>query len=141
MRNSSEKEKGIVLLMVIGLVLVVFVGIIGLLFVLEARRRNLEAFKERARAYYLCELGASVAILDIGRGKIGSKPDQWTERTFDYLIPEENRTYEINYAITRPAGQWQIISSVGPPGFHRTYKLRVGGRRAFPYFIRGFGGK
>jgi len=136
--KDKQRQKGVVLFMVLGLSLVLFIGIIGLLFVLRANIRNIEAFKERAQAYYLCETGASVAILDIADGKIGSGSNQWTTRTFNY--PVGGKTYSITYTVTKTTtGEWQIISGVA--GFNRTYKLRVGGRRAFPIFIRGFAGK
>lgn len=137
---DKQRQKGVVLLMVMGLSLVLFIGIAGLLFVLRANIRNIEAFKERARAFYLCETGASVAIMDIARGKIGTGPGKWTERTFDYTMGD--KTYPIYYKVTRSAGQWKIVSIVNASaGFNWTYKLRVGGQRAFPIFIRGFAGK
>lgn len=138
--RDKQNQKGMVLLMVAGLSLILFVGIIGLLFVLEANIRHIEAFRERAEAYYLCETGASVAILDIAQGKIGSGPGQWTQRTFNYSVGD--KIYPIQYKVTKSAGQWQIVSWVDSSvGFKRTYKLRMGGRRAFPIFIRGFAGK
>lgn len=138
--RDKQREKGIILLMVSGLSLVIFVGIMGLLFVLGAHTRKAEAFKERAKAYYLCEVGASVAILDIANAKIGTGPGRWTQRRFDYKI--EDKTYQINYQVTKSRGRWQIVSWVdSSSGFNRTYKLRVGGQRAFPIFIWGFAGK
>lgn len=127
--------------MVSGLSLIIFIGMMGFLFILGAYTRKGEAFKERVKAYYLCETGASVAILDIAKGKIGSGAGQWLQRNFNYNV--EGGTYQINYKVSKQRGQWQIISWVGPSsGFSRTYRLRVGGQRSFPIFIRGgFPGK
>jgi len=135
--KDKPSQKGVALLMVVGLSLVLFIGLIGLFFVLTTNLRNLEALKERTEAYYLCETGASVAILDIAHGKIGSGPNQWTTRTFNYRVGD--KTYSIKYTITKTTGVWQIISEVA--GFNRPYKLTVVGIRAFPIFIRGFAGK
>lgn len=139
--QSKKDQKGVVLLMVMGLSLVLFVGITGLLFVLKANIRSREAFKERIEAYYLCETGAAVAILDIRAGHIGRGRGQWTQRTFDYGV--DNITYRIHYEISKThAGFWQIVSSVGPSsGFYRTYKLKVVGQRSVPIFIWGFPAK
>lgn len=136
--KNRQREKGVVLLMVIGFSLVTFVGLMGLLFVLRANIRNLEAFSQRARAYYLCETGASVGILDIAKGNIGAPP-KWKSRTFPYTMG--SRTYTVKYDIDKPDNVWMILATVGPPDFDRTYHLRVGGRRAFPIFSRGFPGK
>ncbi len=137
--SGGQKQKGFVLLMVIGLSLAISIGIASLLFFLRSNVRNIEAFEERARAYYLCETGASLAILDIAHGKIGTGEGQWTERTFNYSVGD--KAYPIRYRVTKSAGQWMILAWVdASSGFSRTYKLRVGGRRAFPIFIRGFSG-
>jgi hypothetical protein len=137
--RTVRRNKGIAMVLVIGFSLVIFSTVMALLFILRANLRNLVAFKERAEAYYLCETGASIAILDIARGHIGSGSGQWTERDISYSMG--GQTYTIHYAVTTSAGQWSVVSSVGPSsGFYKTYNLRVGGRRSFPMFIRGFGG-
>ncbi len=133
------RNKGIALILVIGFSLVIFSTVIALLFILRANLRNLVSFKERAEAYYLCETGASIAILDIAAGRIGAGSGQWTQRDISY--PMGGRSYIIHYAVTTSGSQWNVVSSVGPSsGFYKTYNLRVGGRRSFPLFIRGFGG-
>ncbi|MDD2703226.1 MAG: hypothetical protein PHC33_04400 [Candidatus Omnitrophica bacterium] len=135
-----KNNKGVLILLVSALSIIICLGIMILLFVLRSNALNMEAFRERAVAYYLCETGASVAILDIGKGRIGTGAGQYTSRTFDYTMG--SKTYPINYEVTKSAGQWQVISWVdSSAGFSHRYKLRVGGRRAFPFFIRGFGGK
>jgi hypothetical protein len=137
--RKTASEKGIALLMVIGFSMVIFMTIIALLFTLRANMRNLASFKERAEAYYLCETGASVALLDISKGKVGAGAGKGMQRAFDYDMG--GKVYNITYVVTKKNGQWDIVSSVGPQaGFSKTYKLRIGGRRAFPWFIRGFGG-
>ena len=135
-----RNKKGVLILLVSALSIIICLGILVILFVLRANALNLEAFRERAVAYYLCETGASVAILDIGKGRVGRGAGQWTKRTFNYTMG--GRTYPLNYEVTKVAGQWQIVSWVEPSaGFSHRYKLRVGGMRAFPLFIRGFAGK
>jgi len=137
--EKKSSQKGVALLMVIGFSLVIFMTIISLLFTLRANMRNLAAFKERTEAYYLCETGASVALMDIANGTIGTGPGKWTQRSFDYDLG--GKICNITYVVTKKNGQWDIVSSVnGTSGFSKTYKLRIGGRRAFPWFIRGFGG-
>ncbi len=135
-----RNKKGILILLVSALSIIICLGILILLFVLRANALNLEAFRERAIAYYLCETGASVAILDIGHGRVGSGAGQSLTRTFNYAMG--GKTFPINYEVSKTAdGQWQVISWVdSSAGFSHRYKLRVGGMRAFPIFIRGFGG-
>jgi hypothetical protein len=138
MRKTSS-QKGIALLLVIGFSMVIFMSIIALLFTLRANLRNLASFKERTEAYYLCETGASVALLDIANGHIGDGSGQWTQKSFDYDMG--GKICNISYEVTKKNGVWDIVSSVGSAsGFDKTYKLRIGGRRAFPWFIRGFAG-
>lgn len=122
------------MLLVICFSMVIFMSIIALLFTLRANLRNLASFKERTEAYYLCETGASVALILISNGKI--KPQD----SFDYKMG--GKIYNISYEAKKSnGGLWDIVSSVGPAsGFSYTYKLRVGGRRAFPWFIRGWPG-
>ena len=135
-----QNKKGVLILLVSALSIIICLGILIILFVLRANALNLEAFNERAVAYYLCETGASVAIVDQGKGRIGKGPGQWTARAFNYEMGGKN--YPLNYEVTKVSGTWQIVSWVGPAaGFSHTYKLRVGGKRAFPIFIRGFAGK
>ena len=135
-----RNNKGVLILLVSALSILICLGILILLFVLRANALNLDAFRERAIAYYLCETGASVAIVDIGKGRVGTGAGQSPSRTFNYTMG--SKTYAINYEVTKTGGQWQIISWVEPSaGFSHRYKLRVGGMRAFPFFIRGFGGK
>jgi hypothetical protein len=138
MRKTSS-QKGVALLLVIGFSMVIFMSIIALLFTLRANLRNLASFKERTEAYYLCETGASVVLILISNGKIGTGPGQTMQDTFDYKMG--GKLYYISYKVKKANGQWDIISSVGPSsGFSYTYKLHVCGRRAFPWFIRGWPG-
>lgn len=126
-------------MLVSALSIIICLGIMILLFVLRANALNLDAFRERAVAYYLCETGASVAILDIGHGRVGTEAGKWLNRSFDYTMG--GRIYTINYEVSKSAGQWQVVSWVdASSGFSHRYKLRVGGMRSFPIFIRGFGG-
>ncbi len=126
--------------MVLFISLVLFIVIIGLLYILGANLRQLQAYDERTRAYYLCETAASVAILDIGQGKIGTGAGQWTEKTINLVL--DGQSYPVKYVVSRENQQWVIISKItAGAGFRQNYNSRVGGRRAFPIFIKGFGGR
>ena len=127
------------LILVVALGVVFYIGLMGAMYFLRTNIRNAEIFQERSRAYYLCEAAAAVAIVDMKKGRIGTAQGQWTQRTFDYNM--SGRPYPVSYVVTKVAGVWQIVSSVGPTaGFRKTYKLRIGGRRAFPLFFHGFPG-
>lgn len=142
MHYHHRRKKGLILLLVSGLSISVFAVMMLMLFIFNANLRQVTSFKERTKAYYLCETGASVAILDIANGKIGTGQGQRTEWAFPFTI--DGRSYPIHYKITKQSGQWHITSWIdkNESGFSRTYKLHVGGTRAFPFFIRGgFPGK
>ena len=120
--------------------LVLFIVIIGLLYILGANLRQLQAYDERTRAYYLCETAASVAILDIANGKIGYGAGQWTERTINLVL--DGQSYPVKYTVSRENREWVVISHIASgTGFNQNYNSRVGGQRAFPIFIKGFGGR
>lgn len=138
--SNRRKEKGVVLLMVSALCMVIFIGITGLLFVLRANTNNMELFKERAIAYYLCETANSVFLVDKHAGKIGSGPGQWWSREFDYNV--NGRAYRLRYDGSYIAGanRWKCIGSV-ISGFKRVYKLDTESTTGFPIFVRGLPGK
>ena len=119
--------------------LVLFIVIIGLLYVMGTNLRQVEAYDARTKAYYLCETATSVGLLDMRNGKIGHGAGQWTQRTVNLVL--DGKTYPVRYTFTRSAtGVWTITTDTSS-GFPRIYHLRVGGRRAVPIFIRGFGGR
>lgn len=133
--RARSGEKGVVLVLVCGFILVVSIVLLGTYIHLRGRVHDVEIFTDRTKAYYLCETGASVAILDIGKGKIGTGPGKWTERTFNFTVGEG--IYPIHYEVDKVRGQWMIVSSVDSPlGLDIRYSLKVGGRRAFPIFIK-----
>jgi len=136
-----HKKKGIALFLVLFTSLILFIVVIGLLYILGANLRQLETYDERTRAYYLCETAASVAILDIRNDKIDIGPGQSTERTVNVVL--DGNTYPVQYTVSRDnQGEWVIISKItAGASFKRNYNSRVGGRRAFPIFIKGFGGR
>jgi len=73
-------------------------------------------------------------------GKIGLGAGQWTQRTINFDI--EGKVYPISYIVTREGQNWIINSQVSRSAdFKHDYNLRAGGQRAFPHFIRGFGGR
>jgi len=148
MPKAKTSQRGIVLFLVLGLSILLFIGLLGLFFLLTANIRNLEAFKERAEAYYVCETGASLAI---SQGVCGQAQTAYPSLvtgtlpySFDYTIEDHTYTksYTINYIAEWASGVCTVKSSVGPlSGFKRTYTLEVKGQRAFPIFTRGFPGK
>jgi hypothetical protein len=137
--TSIRSNKGLVLILVVALGVIFYIGLMGVMYFLRTNIRSAEIFQERSKAYYLCEAAAAVAIVDMSKGRIGTGQGQWTQRTFNYNM--SNRDYPVSYVVTKIAGAWQIIASVGPTaGFRRTYNLRIGGKRAFPLFFHGFPG-
>jgi len=134
-----HKEKGIALFLVLFVSLVLFIVIMGLVYVLGANLRQLDTYDERARAFYLCETAISIGTLDIANGKIGHLAGQWTERTVNLVL--DDKTYPIKYTVSRDEQRRWIIIARTAEGFTRSYNLKGGGRRAFPIFIRGFAGK
>jgi len=150
MPKAKTSQRGIALFLVVGLSTLLFIGLLGLFFLLTANVRNLEAFKERAEAYYLCETGLSFALIQ--------NAPAGTKRTFEYTMiakdPDNQNTtlaqkiYHITYYVGpcwmsdgTEVPSNQIAASVGPPDFKRTYTLFTGVERAFPFFTRGFPGK
>ena len=112
--------------------LILFIITIGLLYMLGANLRQLQAYDKKTNCYYFCETGASMGLLDFARGRIGAGGGQWVTRTFNMDV--DGTSHQVTYAFTRHQGEWTI--TVSSEGCH----LRVRGPRAFPIFIRGFGG-
>ncbi len=135
-----RKKKGIALFLVLFISLLLFIVIIGLLYILGANLRQLQAYDEKTKGYYLCETAASVAILDIGKGNIGPDPGQWKQRTFNFVL--DGVSYPVSYTVSRENQRWIVITDISS-GFKRPYHLRVGGTRGFLIFIikGGFAGK
>ena len=125
-------------MVVFGVVVIMISAVVSTMLVINAKMEDLKETMDRTIAQYACEAGASIAVMDISLGHIGSKSGQWTTKTFDYAVG--NRTCKVTYVVTRNAGVWTITVTVpSPMGFKITYTLRVGGRRAFPFFIKGPG--
>lgn len=130
-----QQRKGAVLVVVGALVLLFAIAEASLFSIVKYRLRNLEIWMHSTKAYYLLESAATVALMDIRQGKIGEEAGKWTER--DVAIPLGERTYPVHYAIKKSGGNWFIETTMSLGD--RLYHLRIGGLRAFPFFIRGFG--
>ena len=128
-----HKQKGIALFLVLFTSLIFFIIIIGLLYILGANLRQLQAYDKKTEGFYLCETAASLAILDIRNHRVGSGPGQWLERSFNLVL--DGISHPISYTVGKQNGEWTIVSTSGDS------HLRVGGIRAFPIFIRGFAGR
>ena len=119
-----------------GLVLLFAIAELTLFSIIKYRLKNLEVWTNNVKAYYLLESAASVAVKDMGRGRIGTTGEKWTER--DVPIPLGGDTFNVHYKVSKSAGQWFVTTSINSPKLgNRTYHLRLGGLRAFPIFIRG----
>ncbi len=141
MRFFSGKKGGVAIIVVAGLTLTLTLAVLYLYVLVSSRVDALHSYNDRFLAYYLCETGISVAMLDFGKGKIGRGAGQWTEREFDFDVG--GKTYKIHYKLAKVAGSanYKIISSVeSPSGLNKTFYLSAAGPRAFPIFIRGFAG-
>lgn len=127
------KEKKGVLLIVVGAVVLLFMISASTFFsIMKYQLKKLELSIHNLKAYYLLESACTVAIVDIGNGKIGPPP-KWLER--DINIPLGEETYPIHYKVSKDGGTWLVQSSVVLG--EQKYYLKLGGIRAFPIFIRG----
>lgn len=137
-----RNPKGSVAIMLVSSITIVLtLAVLYLYILINARIDAMHGYKDRFLAYYLCETGISIAMLDFGQGKIGNSKKQWTERNLDFEIG--GKDYAIYYNITKAHGSadYKITSMVKSPlGLDRTYYMTAAGPRAFPLYIRGFGG-
>lgn len=137
-----NKQKGIVLILSLATLLLISLATIGLIFVLNARVKQHERGIDRSVAYYLCETGASFALIDFS---FSNGPDpgfsgrvvENVPRTYDFTMG--GKTYHITYVVKKIEGDYEFTASVDSPfGLGCTYKLTLRGRRGFPFFIRGW---
>lgn len=109
---------------------------VTLFSIIKYRLKNLEVWANNTKVYYLLESAASIAIVDMKKGRIGTAPGKWTER--DIQIPLGEDTFTVHYRMSKSAGRWFVTTTLNSPKLGgRTYHLRFGGFRAFPFFIRG----
>lgn len=138
-----KKQKGIVLILTLATLLLISLATIGLIFVLNARVKQHERGIDRSMAYYLCETGASFALIDFSFSGIPNNPDfsnrvqPGVPRTYAFTMG--GKTYYITYEVRRTEGGFEFTASVSSPlGLGCTYTLTLRGRRGFPFFIRGW---
>jgi len=137
MKKIKNTKGAVVLVSIFAVMLFINLALLTLYAVTKARIDFTRSNIDKALAYYLCETGTSVAMLDFAHGKIGTSQGQWTERAFDYIVG--SKRYSINYKISRPSGgDYKVVTGVSIGG--KNYSLVAGGARAFPVFIRGFAG-
>jgi len=129
------ERKGFVLITVIGFSLIVFAGIIAILYMYGGQLRYIDDYGERLKAYYLCEAGASKAIYRIKKGERISDSMDNPER-FTFTLGD--KSYIINYIGKGEISNLTIHSWVKMPS-GKTYHLRIGGaRQQWPVFIKGY---
>jgi len=113
-------------------------AVIGMIAVLRYRVRQHEKSMDRTIAYYLCETAQTFAQCDfIIPGRFTSFP-----ATRSYNVETRGKVFTVTYTVTKKGGgTYEIVSSVPSPlGLGCTYKLLMGAKRGFPYFIRGKAG-
>lgn len=136
MKGGRGGERGMALVLVLGIVSVAAVTVSGLFTLLRSRTLDLAVAEDRLSAQYLCETAASAALLDIARGKVGTGAGRWTRRSFPFSVGA--RVHELSYSVKKSGAQWEIETSVKSPGsLGLTYTMRLGGRRAFPIYVLG----
>jgi hypothetical protein len=136
MRDS--RARGVALIFTLGIILLVSVVIATLLLNLKFQIGRQEIWLDRVKAYYLCQTGLSVAMLDLSKGKVPTLPaGQSYSKTFSF--PMGSKSYNITYTITMQSnGNRTFRASVlSPFGLGYTYRLDSRGRRPWPLFIRG----
>lgn len=130
-----KNNKGIFLVIVIGLLLMISTAIIGLIFVLNTRVRQHEQGIDRSTAYYLCETGLSFAQINFSTGHIPLNNLPYEDT---YYFQMGDKTYDIHYKLERDQGEYVFTSwVVSPFGLGKTYRLYMRGTTGFPIFIRG----
>lgn len=142
MMKLRNPKGSVAIMLVSSITIILTLAVLYLYILINARIDAMHGYKDRFLAYYLCETGISIAMLDFGQGKIGNHPRrQWTARNLDFEI--DGKDYAIYYNITKAEGSpnYKILSMVKSPlGLDRTYYMTAAGPRAFPLYIRGFGG-
>ncbi|MDD4004847.1 MAG: hypothetical protein PHW69_06540 [Elusimicrobiaceae bacterium] len=154
--QKAAKNRGYALMMVLGMVALMASTIACLSILTRGRLDDLQLTLDRTTAYYLCESAASIAVLDIRYGNVSTTPpagfvynssEKSVTRTVNITIGSQYgfdtstaRTYPVRYVVTKPSGVWSIKTSVSSPfGAGYRYTLHVGGKRAFPFFIKEMG--
>ncbi|MDP8229802.1 MAG: hypothetical protein P9L93_01715 [Candidatus Gorgyraea atricola] len=141
MMKLRNPKGSVAIMLVSSITIVLTLAVLYLYILINARIDSIHGYKDRFLAYYLCETGISIAMLDFGEGNIGPSRRQWTERNLEFEI--DGKPYAIYYNITKAPGSanYKILSMVKSPfGLDRTYYMTASGPRAFPLYIRGFGG-
>jgi len=120
-------------MVVFGIVLLISSIIAATMVLMNAKMTDLTLTLDRITARYVCEAGATAAILDISNGTVSSG-----SKSIKYAI--NKRVYNPEYTVKKVSGQWYIDVTVDSPmNFSIVYKLHIGGTRAFPFFIKGPG--
>ena len=131
--------KGYALLIVLGTV-VIMAGIIATVMVVSRGHMDDRGnFADRIIGQYLCETGLSVAALDRNSGYLGTNAGQRMNRDFTFAIGGMH--YPVHYKAWNDNGTWTVVSwAESPLRLNVVYHMTIGGRSAFPIFIKGFGG-
>jgi len=130
--------RGIALIFTLGLIGLITVVIATLLLNLRFQIAREEVWLDRVKAYYLCQTGLSVAMLDLSAGRV---PTLTAGHSYSktFAFPMGPHTYNITYTISMGSnGTRTFRASVSSPlGLSHTYYLDSSGRRSWPLFIRG----
>lgn len=136
--DNRAFSRGFAFMVTLATLVLLAMTVIGMIAVLNYRVKQHEKGMDRIIAYYLCETGQTFAQIDfIIPGRFKTFP-----ATRSYDVESRGRVFTITYTVTKKkGGRYEIVSSVPSPlGLGCTYKLRMGARRGFPYFIRGKAG-
>lgn len=146
MRN----RRGYALMLVLGMVALMASTIACLSILTRGRVDDLQLTLDRTTAYYLCETGASTAIMAIRNRQIYrncpgyNASTKKVTKTFTFRVTNaysgRYKDYTITYVVSQVSGQWHIEASTDSPyGMGYRYTLIIGGKRAFPFFIKEMG--
>lgn len=137
MRHAGAR-RGFAFMLSLGTLFLLSLTVIAMIIVLNYRVKQHEKGMDRIIAYYLCETAQTFAQCDfIIPGRFKTFPV-----TRSYTVNARNTAYTVSYTVEKKqGGAYEIVSSVPSPlGLGCTYKLRMGAKRGFPYFIRGKAG-
>ncbi|MEW6008077.1 MAG: hypothetical protein AB1629_00365 [Candidatus Omnitrophota bacterium] len=144
-----KHSKGIVLILAVGLIFILSLSTVVIFTMLRLDTSRALRWIDATKAYYLCEAGISMALIDIRNGTVPVSKD----KVFAYrILGEPSEAFDIYYRIEEPGpGRTKITAAVQSPFnlktkesipvppvgaiWNNVYILEAGGRRAFPIFI------
>jgi hypothetical protein len=147
MMTHARKQKGFVLMFVVGVIFVLGLATLGMFVVLGQQIKYHFKTIDRAMAYYLLESAQTYAQLDF------KKPGIFTQFPFTkvYTVQFKGAPIALTYTVYRTdpdtkhvqrgAGTYTIIASVPSPlKLGCIYKLKMKANRGWPFFMSGMPG-